>query len=78
MLPINENHPEKITIELPAALYHALRNEAKRQGLDLPDFVRRKIDLKPSDTAGLSQLSVSEILARTVPAEGEDRLDFFR
>ena len=75
---MTEDHREKITIELPAALYHALRNKAKREGLDLPDFVRRKIELKPSDATNLSRLPLSEILARTVPAEGEDRLDFFR
>ena len=34
---------KKITIELPTGLYHALRNEAKRQGVDLPEFVRRKV-----------------------------------
>lgn len=75
---MNEDHGEKITIELPAALYHVLRNEAKRQGLDLPDFVRRKIELKPSDATSLSRLPLSEILARTMPIDGEDRLDFFR
>ncbi len=72
------NNNKKITIELPTGLYHALRNEAKRQGLDLPDFVRQKIDLKPADATGLAQLPLSEILSKTSPAVGEDRLDFFR
>ena len=68
---------KKITIELPAGLYHALRNEAKRQGLDLPEFVRRKIEWKPADASELSQLPLREILSKTRPADGEDRLDFF-
>lgn len=74
---MSERDNKKISIELPPALYHALRNETKRQGLELPDFVRRKIDLKPAEPSFLSQLPLSEILARTAPADSGDRLDFF-
>ena len=76
-MTMNENHPEKITLELPADLYYALRNEAMRQSIDFPGFVRQKIDLKPSEVRCLSQLPLSEILARTLPAQSEDRLNFF-
>jgi hypothetical protein len=74
---MSDTENKKITIELPTGLYHALRSEAKRQGLDLPDFVRRKIDLKPSARSSLANLPLSQILSQTAPVEGEDRLDFF-
>lgn len=74
---MSERDSEQITIELPRRLYHVLRREAKRQGVELPDFVKRKIKLKPSEVKGLAKLPLSEILARTAPIGGEDRLDFF-
>lgn len=74
---MSDPQPRKKTIELPRALYHALRNEAKRQGIDLPDFVRRNVELKPAADRGLAGLPLKEILSRTAPADGGDRLDFF-
>ncbi|MFK7910801.1 MAG: hypothetical protein AB8F34_09360 [Akkermansiaceae bacterium] len=74
---MKKNEREKITIELPTSVYHALRNEAKRRGLDLPEFIRRKIELKPADPSLLAGLPLREILSRTTPADGGDRLDFF-
>ncbi|MGB0993989.1 MAG: hypothetical protein ACPG32_16155 [Akkermansiaceae bacterium] len=74
------NRDEKIQIELPASIYHALRNEAKRQGIDLPQFIRKKINLKPMPqpmVENLARLPLREILAHTEPERSEDRLDFF-
>jgi|GEM_PF-1842487 hypothetical protein len=70
---------QKITITLPHAVYHRLRNEAKRQKLSLPELVHKKIQLRPSQPAPLAILPLKEILAITAPEaiNPEARLDFF-
>ena len=87
----NDDEIEKITICLPSALYNVLRNQAYRQNISLPEFVRRKVDLKPSpsgknsfgmevDGVMLSKLPLNELLAKTAPVgfHPDERLDFFR
>jgi len=70
---------QKITITLPHAVYHRLRNEAQRQKISLPELVNKKIQLRPSQPAPLATLPLKEILAITTPvAVSQDaRLDFF-
>lgn len=70
---------EKITITLPSALYHQLRNEAHRQGITLPEIIRKKVQLQPSEPSSLAKLPLSEIIAQTTPKpmSPEARLDFY-
>lgn len=75
---MSKTEDDKIIIELPTALYHLLRNEAKRQGVDLPPFIRKRIELMPADEAELARLPLREIMARTEPETPVDRLDFFQ
>jgi len=79
---MNKNSTEKLTIHLPHSVYHTLRNQAKRQNLSLPEFVQKKIELKPGEPGSLERLAelpLKEILARTTPVGGDpdERLDFF-
>ena len=74
---MSKKQNEKITIELPVHVYHHLRSQAKRVGIDLPGFVRRHVELKPAKKMGLAQLPLHEIFSKTEPEEGEDRLNFF-
>lgn len=69
----------KITITLPASVYHKLRHEARRQGLSLPEFVRSKITLQPSGPTELAKLPLKQIIRETAPEPGgpDSRLDFF-
>ena len=70
---------QKITITLPHAVYHRLRNEAQRQKLSLPELVNKKIQLRSSQPTPLATLPLKEILAITTPEAifPEARLDFF-
>ena len=76
---------EKLVIQLPHDLYHQLRDQAYKHNLSLPDFVRQRVELKPSaekDSAelkDLSELPVKDILAQTKPINwhADERLDFF-
>ncbi|MDG1357475.1 MAG: hypothetical protein P8P36_04710 [Akkermansiaceae bacterium] len=70
---------QKITITLPAPLYHSLREQAHQQGISLPTIIRKKITLKPSATGDLAKLSVKEMIQKTAPRHHgpESRLDFF-
>ena len=70
---------EKITITLPHALYHQLRNEARRQNISLPDVIQKKIQLKPSEPLPLARLPLKEIIAQTKPSalSSDVRLDFY-
>ncbi|MBK1856002.1 hypothetical protein JO972_13610 [Verrucomicrobiaceae bacterium 5K15] len=79
---MNETSSEKITIQLPHSVYHALRNQAKKQNLSLPEMVQQKIVLEPAEPGSLERLAklpLREILARTAPVgmDPDDRLDFF-
>ncbi|WP_435894286.1 hypothetical protein [Oceaniferula spumae] len=79
---MNDEPTEKLTIQLPHSVYHALRNQAKRQNVSLPEFVQRKIELKPGEPGSLQRLAdlpLREILARTAPVgfDPDERLDFF-
>ena len=58
---------EKITLKLPSTLYHALRNQAYKQGVALPDFIKSKIELKPSTGSDLADLSLKELIRKTEP-----------
>ena len=78
---------EKITVRLPHSVYHALRNQAYQQNVSLPEFIRRKIDIKPGqeprgidESNSLAALPLREILAKTRPVgfHPDERLDFFR
>ncbi len=77
---------KKITVRLPHSVYHVLRNQAYQQNVSLPDFIRRKMDIKPrkepvktDEGRSLAALPLREILAQTTPAgfDPDDRLDFF-
>lgn len=77
---------EKITVRLPHSVYHTLRNQAYQQNISLPEFIQRKIDLKPgrepqqkADASSLAALPLREILAKTKPIgfHPDERLDFF-
>lgn len=76
---MNKKTDQKITLTLPAALYHNLRKQAYQQGVSLPAIIRKKIELQPSETSRLAKLSVKEIIQHTAPKyqEPESRLDFF-
>lgn len=82
----HDDASEKITVCLPHSVYHALRNQAYSQGLSLPEFIRKKVDLKPSkkpevltNTESLAALPLREILDKTRPVgfHPDERLDFF-
>lgn len=71
---------QKITITLPHTLYHRLRHEAHQQSLSLPEFVNKKIQLRPTEATPLAHLSLKEILAITAPPKSiapDTRIDFF-
>ena len=70
---------QKITITLPHAVYHQLRNEAQRQGVSLPEFIKQKVHLKPSQASPLANLPVQKILEITAPdfRHPDERIDFF-
>lgn len=70
---------EKLTITLPQALYHALRNQAYKQGLSLPEFIQKKIQLRPADTTALAALPLKELIEKTTPASlpTDSRIDFY-
>jgi len=70
---------EKITIILPCSLYHTLRNQAYKQGLSLPEFIQRKIQLRPSESSPLADLPLKKLIEQTTPdvAPTDSRLDFF-
>ena len=75
-----KNEPtEKLTITLPQSLYHALRNQAHKQGVSLPEFVQKKIRLRPADAAALAELPLKDLIARTTPEtqNPDSRLDFY-
>ena len=79
MIPrIMKNEPaQKITLTLPNNLYHTLRNQARKQNLSLPEFIQKKIQLRPADP--LSKLPLKDLIARTTPKSPhpDARLDFF-
>lgn len=72
-------HTEKITITLPSALYHTLRDQAYKQGVSLPEFIQKKIKLRPSEPTPLADLPLKELIQQTTPksATPDSRLDFF-
>jgi len=89
---IDDETTEKVTICLPYSVYHGLRNQAYEQNISLPEFIRRRINLKPaqplggeilcggnSATSSLSDLPLSEIFKRTTPKDldPDERIDFF-
>lgn len=76
---MKEQADQKITITLPASLYHKLRAQAHQQGLSLPGMIQKKIALKPSEASNLADLSVKEMIQQTAPQyhQPESRLDFF-
>jgi len=82
---MNDTNTEKITICLPCSVYHHLRQQAYKQNISLPEFIRKKIVLKPVEISchqeirSLASLPVREILAKTKPVgvDGNERLDFF-
>ncbi len=76
---MNNEPTRKITLTLPNNLYHTLRNQAHKQGLSLPDFIQKKIQLRPSPPSTLSTLPLKELIAQTSPpsTHPDERLDFF-
>lgn len=84
---MKSNEPtEKITVSLPYSVYHILRSQAHQQNVSLPEFIQRKIQLKPAvepvikmNVASLAELPLREILAKTKPVgfAPDERLDFF-
>ncbi|MBT8044914.1 MAG: hypothetical protein KJO79_08180 [Verrucomicrobiae bacterium] len=70
---------EKTTITLPSALYHHLRYQAQQQELSLPEFIQKKVQLRPSKPTPLAQLPLKQIIQATTPktAAPDSRLDFF-
>mgnify|MGYP006945907569 len=79
---MNHQTAEKITIHLPHVVYRALRSQAHRQNLSLPEFIQQKIKLKPLEPpvhGHLSGLPLREILEQTTPVgmDPDERLDFF-
>ena len=75
-----KNEPaKKITVNLPDALYHRLRNEAHQQNLSLPEFIKKKVDLKPMKPTPLAKLPLKDLLAQTTPrfSHPDSRIDFF-
>lgn len=76
---MNNENSQKITITLPHAVYHQLRKEAQRQKLSLPEFIKQKVQLKPSEASSLANLPVHKILAITTPdlKHPDERIDFF-
>jgi len=78
-IAMKEQPDQKITITLPASVYHKLRQQAHQQGLSLPAIIQKKITLKPSHENNLAQLSVKQMIQQTAPKYHgpESRLDFF-
>ncbi len=76
---MNSEPTEKITITLPCALYHTLRNQAYGKGISLPEFIQRKIKLRPSELNPLADLPLKDIIQQTTPhsSHPDSRLDFF-
>ncbi|MCP5538454.1 MAG: hypothetical protein H7A51_19750 [Akkermansiaceae bacterium] len=70
---------EKITITLPHTLYHSLRNQAYKQGVSLPEFIQRKVQLRPSEPSPLAHLPLKKLIQQTTPetTNPDARLDFF-
>lgn len=85
---MSHKNKKKITVRLPDAIYHSLRNQAYEQNISLPDFVRSMVDFVPASgekelcdqsQRSLSSLPLREILSRTAPlsSSSDERLDFF-
>ncbi|MBT8036799.1 MAG: hypothetical protein KJO21_04570 [Verrucomicrobiae bacterium] len=70
---------EKLTITLPSSLYHSLRNKAHKQAISLPEFIQKKIQLRPNDTAALAELPLKELIEKTTPTSlnADARIDFY-
>ncbi len=71
-LVMNDESTKQLTLTIPTALYHTLRNEAYRQGVSLPDVIKSRVQLRPSTDAAsfarLASLPLSEIMSRTEPS----------
>ena len=75
-----KNEPaKKITLTLPGALYHRLRDEAYQQNLSLPEFIKKQVDIKPAKPTPLEELHLKDLLAQTTPQflHPDSRIDFF-
>ena len=75
----------KIIITLPQSVYHSLRGEAHKQNVSLPEFIKKKVQLRPAktqpavDLRNLADLPLKKILAITAPKMNhpDERIDFF-
>lgn len=76
---MNDDPTKKITITLPSAVYHQLRNQAYKQGLSLPEFIQKKVKLRPSEPNPMARLPLKKLIQQTTPktSDPDARLDFF-
>lgn len=69
LIPMKHESTERITLTLPSSLYHALRSQAYRQGVSLPEFIKKKVELQPSSSSDLASLPLKDLIRKTEPKQ---------